>query len=215
MYSMLCAAGYISCYSPVEGCIYLGYLMKIYIFLTLIFLTSCSGIGRKDYGVFYDKGKQIETSCALIQSFDKKLRSSPRIYGEDSYVGYIDYGPGISRGHVFLILPHSNKNVSIGQILKEVDPQKRDLWMEAKMLSGNLSEEQSFEAKIPAVTKKSGEFGTIIERQAILIKGYLISACNKNYLVFVQGNPMFSESKEWENIRKRFDVFISHITWPE
>ena len=166
------------------------------------------------YGEKYPVGQVLTTSCVTIQNFNKNLRSSPGIYGDDTYVGYIDYGLGMSRGHVFIVLPITVHPATIGELLRETDPKHRSLWLEANLVNGQLSEGHVFEAVVPPLQYKTSPNVTITEREAILIRGSIYSACGKNYLVFVQANPSGTELYEWPLVKKNYEKFISSLKWP-
>ncbi|MGB8715886.1 MAG: hypothetical protein WCD66_05930 [Rhodanobacteraceae bacterium] len=186
-----------------------------FLLLTAV-LSGCASTGnlRRDYGVKYPEGQVLVTSCVSVRSFDELLRSSPKLYGDDSFVGYIDYGPGMPRGSVFLVIPLNSEPESLGDLLVQADPKHHKFWLEAKLLKGQIAPDKVFEAIVPPLQHSPGPHETIIEREAILVRGQVHGACGKQYLVAAQANPMVSESREWPILRKRYDQFISSLQWP-
>ena len=189
-----------------------------YSFLFLMFaLSGCAltGNARRDYGTVYSEGQTLTTSCASIRSFDQKLRSSPRIYDEDSFVGYIDNGPGMPRGPVFLVLPLTGLPDNPGELLMQADPKHRKFWLETKLANGQIAPGQTFEATVPPLQHSPDPNATIVEREAILLRAQIHTACGKQYLVAAHANPMVSEdASEWTRLRKSYDQFVSSLQWP-
>ena len=170
---------------------------------------------RHEYGTKHPEGQLLATSCVRVRSFAPELRSAPQLHGQDDFVGYFDYGPGMSRGHVFLVAPvPAAMDISIGELLQAADPKRRPFWLEAKLTNGRLGADEPFEAYVPPKQHSPDPGATIVEREAVLIRGSLHSVCGKRYLVAVQGNPRITESSEWPFIRKHYDLFVSNIQWP-
>ena len=171
---------------------------------------------QQDYGAKHPEGELLVTSCITVRSFAPELRSAPKLHGEDSFVGYFDYGPGMSRGHIFLVFPAlDDANDDIGKLLQAVDPKKREFWLEASLKQGDLASSEPFEAVVPPKQHYSNPNSLIVEREAILMRGSLQAACGKRYLIAVQGNPRASEDSEWPRIRVSYDLFVSNLQWPK
>ena len=189
-------------------------MRNIFLILTVA-LSGCAITGNlgRSYGENYPEGKVLVTSCVSVRSFDQLLRSSPKLYGDDSFVGYIDYGPGMPRGTVFLILPVSKLPDTLGQLLMQADPKHHQFWLEARPLNGRLEPGKVFEAIVPPLQHSPAPNEIIIEREAILVRGKVHEACGKQYLVAAQAHPMASESSEWPILRKRYEQFLSNLKW--
>lgn len=189
--------------------------MSRFILLTVFLLTGCFGGLRSEYGAKHQEGERLSTTCAVVTSFASELRSAPGLHEPDAFVGYYDYGPGMPRGPVFLIAPVPVESlVSVGALLQSADPKKRPFWLEAKLRSGDLASGDAFEAWVPAKQRSPSPRSTIIDREAVLVRGHLHSACGKRYLVAVQGSPFLDTEREWPIISKKYDLFLSHIEWP-
>jgi hypothetical protein len=187
-----------------------------FLFLALV-LSGCAftGNARRDYGTVYPVGQALTTSCVSIRSFDEGLRSSPRLYGEDSFVGYIDRGPGMPRGPVFLVLPLTSLPANPGELLMQADPKHRKFWLETKLVNGQIAPGQTFEATVPPLQHSPDPNAIIVEREAILLHAQIHTACGKDYLVAAHANPMVSEdASEWIRLRKSYDQFVSSLQWP-
>lgn len=189
--------------------------MKKFLYTLMVFLTGCSSIGMQDYGNIYPIGKVLTTSCVSIISFNKRLRASPQIYGDDTFVGYIDYGQHMPKGHVFLVLPLKTQPNTVGELLIDADPRHRQFWLEAQLLRGEISSNTVFEARVPPIQKRTSPNAVIAEREALFLRGEIHVSCGNRYLVAVQANPLVSESNEWEGIRESYANFKSSLRWPE
>ncbi|MEB2316911.1 MAG: hypothetical protein OZ919_12700 [Xanthomonadaceae bacterium] len=186
------------------------------IFLIVLFLTGCFGGLRHDYGTKYPEGELLTTSCVVVKSFAPQLRSAPQLHGADAFVGYYDYGPGMPRGHVFLVSPVSTATpLAIGELLQSADPRKRSFWLDATLTSGDMRSGGPFEALVPPKQHSPSPNSTIVEREAVLVRGQLRNACGKHYLVAVQGNPLGLEHQEWPRIRESYELFTSNLQWPQ
>lgn len=182
----------------------------------LLLLAGCIGSMRQEYGAKHPEGELLATSCVVVRSFAPELRSAPGLHGPDSFIGYLDYGPGMSRGYVFLVLPVESKSYgSIGELLQSVDPRRRSFWLETKLISGDLSSNESFEAFVPPKQHSPSPNSTFVEREMLLIRGSFHTACRKRYLLAVHGNPFaIKTSIEWPKIRASYDLFKSNLQWP-
>jgi hypothetical protein len=189
-----------------------------YWFLILAFaLSGCALTGntRRDYGTVYPEGQTLTTSCVFIRSFDQALRSSPKLYGEDSFVGYIDHGPGMPRGPVFLVLPLKSLPTNPGELLMQADPKHREFWLETKLTNGQIALGQTFEAIVPPLQHSPDPNSTIVEREEIRLRGQIHAACGKQYLVAAQSTPMiYGDANEWTRLRRNYDQFVSNLRWP-
>lgn len=182
----------------------------------LLLLTGCFGGMRHEYGAKHPEGALLATSCVVVRSFAPELRSAPGLHGPDSFIGYFDYGPGMPRGYVFLVAPvNADSFGSVGELLQSVDPRRSSFWLEAKLVNGALSPNESFEALVPPKQHSPSPNSTIVEREAVLVRGSFHTACGKRYLLAVQGNPFGIETRtEWPKIRERYELFTSSLQWP-
>jgi hypothetical protein len=184
--------------------------------VVVLFVAGCLAGSRIEHGTKYPLGERLVTSCVVVRSFAPELRSAPRSQGPDTFVGYFDHGPGMPRGPVFLVLPTpTTAPASVGELLRHVDPKGRAFWLEARLTNGTLDSEEPFEAIVPAKQRRATPNGIIVEREALLVRGRIHSACGRNYLVAIQANPAVVEQQEWPIIRKNFDLFLSSLQWPK
>lgn len=180
-----------------------------------VLLAGCSGYPQDEYGVVYSEGEMLATACAVVKSFSPWLHSAPRAHGPDTFVGYYSHGPGLPRGHVFLVMPTPSLSPhSVGHLLQFGDPHQRSFWLDAILLKGDYQYGKPFEAVVPALEHSPSPNATIVERQTILVRAQIHSACGKHYLVAVQGNPFISEKDEWPRIRSNFELFMANLEWP-
>jgi len=178
-----------------------------------LLLSGCAGLNSHEYGEKFRLGQELPTSCVTVRNFDVSLRSSPQQFSDDSYVGYLDYGPGLPRGHVFLVLPVSGAPGSVAELLQAADPKHRNMWLEGDLRAGGFSEGEWFEFVVPEKVSLVTERGRMIEREALLLRGYIQSACGKRYLVAAQANPLVSEIDEWPKLRVSAKKFASSLAW--
>ena len=182
--------------------------------LFLLTLSGCMGLGN-NYGSIYPVGVLLQTSCVAVRSFDDSLRSAPGLHGADWFVGYLDFGPGMPRGHVFLVSPLPETIAETpGEVLRSADPKGRDFWLEATLTEGAVAVGKTFEALVPPEQHSPSPNSIIVEREAILVRGSIVVGCGKRYLVAVQGNPFGSEVAEWSELRKNYKLFQDNLVWP-
>ena len=172
-------------------------------------------IGRS-YGDMQPVGTTIETSCVTVRSFHESLRSSPGSHGPDWFVGYLDFGPGMPRGHVFLVSPlQDGVKDSVGDLLMDADPRRREFWLEANLIEGSVGVGENFKAFVPPKQHSPSPNSTIVERQAILVRGMVVLECGKPYLVSVQGNESsVSLEADWPRLEDSFVLFRDNLSWP-
>ncbi|MEW8629138.1 MAG: hypothetical protein AB2591_03985 [Candidatus Thiodiazotropha sp.] len=187
--------------------------MKTVFLISALLLSGCGGLSTHNYGEKYQLGQELPTSCVKVRNFDVMLRSSPKQFSDDSYVGYIDYGPGMPRGHMFLILPIRGAYESVAELLRAADPRQREMWLEGSLRAGGLPSGEWFEFVVPEKVNQVMARGRIIEREALLVRGYLHKACGKTYLVAAQANPLVSEAAEWPRLRSSAEKFASNLAW--
>ncbi|WP_376694005.1 hypothetical protein [Wenzhouxiangella sp. EGI_FJ10409] len=138
------------------------------------------------------------------------------MHGADSFVGYYDYGVGMPRGDTFLVVPIPNPaQSSLVEILQATSPRKESLWREVELVGGDSSTDEPFEAVVPAKKRHPSPNSTIVEREAVLIRGGFKEACGKHYLVAVLANPLFSIEDEWPKLRESYTKFNSSLRWPD
>jgi hypothetical protein len=183
--------------------------------MALVVLSGCVGMGR-EYGEKHPVGTVLPTTCVSVTSFAPELRSSPRSNAPDTYVGYFSYGSTWPGGPVFLVSPVTlEPGQPVGALLLAASTRKQKFWEEATLRSGRLAEGEVFEAIVPPKQHQPHPNDTIIERDAIMVRGSIHAACGKHYLVAVQANPFATESdEEWAAIRKNYDLFVANLQWP-
>ena len=170
----------------------------------------------RDYGKIQPLETVMPTQCASVVSFHKFLRSSPKLEAPDRYVGYIDLGRGMPRGHVFVIAAVKfDAAMSVGELLAQADQRRNPFWAQAELTAGSIELGKPFEAYLPPDKEEPSPGVTIVKRDAMLARGQLYAACGKTYLLVVYGNPLIGEEREWKLVRSDFDTFVSHVRWPE
>jgi hypothetical protein len=182
----------------------------------MLLLAGCFGGGRHEYGAKHPEGELLTTSCVVVRSFAPELRSAPGLHGSDSFIGYFDYGPGMPRGYVFLVAPVKTGSFgSVGELLQSADPRHRSFWIDAQLMNGGFNDNEVFEALVPPKQNSPSPNSTIVEREAVLVRGSLHTACGKRYLLAVQGNPFAIETgTEWPKIRESYELFTASVQWP-
>lgn len=180
-------------------------------------LSACGVMGNlgRNFGTVYPEGTTLDTDCVSVTSFDRLLRSSPGNFSADSYVGYLDFGPGWSRGTVFVILPLEEVPGTPGELLQRADPKHRAFWLQATLVGGAISPERDFDAFVPPKQHQSGPNVTIVERAALLIRGRVRAACGKYYLVAAHADLSMDEARERAVLGKDYDRFLASLRWPE
>ena len=103
----------------------------------------------------------------------------------------------------------------VGAVLLAASTRKQKFWNEATLRRGRVAEGETFEAIVPSKQHQPHPNETIIERDAIMVRGSIHAACGKHYLVAVQANPFTMEfDAEWAAVRKNYDQFVSNLQWP-
>lgn len=159
----------------------------------------------------------LDCGCFSVTSFDEYVRSSPKAYGVDSYAAYQDYGPGMPRGVVYLVIPLPDSQYeNVGSILRASDQRRRAFWEEAQKQSGDLAEGSVWEAYVPPDVREMSSSSRIVDREAVVVRGTQIRRCGQRFLVAAMGNPLLLgelRERDWEVLREEYAKFTGKIKW--
>ncbi len=182
--------------------------------LASVLFCGCGITGNlgRNYGKIYPLGDRMDCGSFVVDSFNEYLRSSPKLYGENSYIGYEDFGAGMPRGSVFVILEDNNSDYSsVPSLLRSAAPKKQEFWNEAITTKGYEGVEDFF----AIVPEKANTFGgsKIIERPEILIRGRLLRFKDRKYLLLVQDSSPFVGERARERLFDLMEMFSEKIEW--
>jgi hypothetical protein len=159
-------------------------------------------------------GTVLDCGEFRVTVFNEHLNSSPNIFGPNTFVAYEDFGPGLSRGTVFLVLSKAEyERTENGIPLFDFDPKERDFWKEAELREGSYEEENVFIAVVPEKSRSPMPSAKIVDREELFVCGMLTERNGIHFLVMAQRNPLHNGSDATEMARKDFEEFTSNIEW--
>lgn len=197
--------------------------MRIYSLLLtnitlILFLTGCSTLNyyATTYGEIQPQGSVSDCGTFTFTSFDADLRVSPRRFGDDTLVAYVDMGPDIPRNSVFLIAATDGfQSANFSKELYRMDPKHPSLWKEAVHLGGDYRGGDIFWAHVPEKSHTVLVHSTIVEREEIKLVGRICKKGQKKFLLLHVGGTAFLQPVSFATMKQRFQTFQKAIKFKE
>ena len=173
-------------------------ILRLIIVICSFGFAGCSSLHYEatTYGKINQKGEISDCGDFTFEAFESNLRVTPRRFGENSLVAYIDLGPGFPRDATFLIVKTDGfKSSDFPEEMHRMDPVHATIWKDAKLISGDFQRGDAFAGYMPQVGTTHGNT-TNVERPEIRFVGRVEQVGASQYLFMHLDGSFFKPSRD-------------------